>query len=108
MEWSATGPGRLFVRPSVFIHLVLFGIRKKDVAQYKADCKIWEKEARRHTGFLGYQTLLRTHQPSQYASFYQWKNEKYHKRFMQKHHDRLVSLSRCPVDVIGYYNFKTL
>jgi heme-degrading monooxygenase HmoA len=92
----------------VFIHLVLFRIRKKDVRVYKADCRIWEKEAKRHAGFLGYRTLLRTNQPHHYASFYQWKSEKHHRRFMDEHHDRLVSLSRCPVRVLGYFNFKTV
>ncbi len=68
---------------------------------------MWGKEARRHAGFLDYQTLLRTNQKNQYASFYTWKAEKHHDRFMKKHHDRLVSLSKCPVKVVGYYNFNT-
>ena len=92
----------------MFIHLVLFVIQKKDVALYRADCRIWEREARRHAGFLSAHTLLRTNQPRHYASFYQWKTEKHHRRFMDKHHDRLVSLSRCPVKVVGHFNFKTL
>ena len=92
----------------MFTHLVLFSIQKRNVVRYKADCRIWEREAKRHAGFLGYRTLLRTDQPSQYASFYQWKTEKHHRRFMEKHHDRLVFLSRCPVKVVGYFNFKTL
>ena len=92
----------------MFIHLVLFRIQKKNIPVYKKDCKIWEKEAKGHAGFLGYQTLLRTNQANQYASFYQWRSEKQHRRFMDKHHDRLVSLSRCPVRVLGYFNFKTV
>jgi hypothetical protein len=91
----------------MFVHLVLFRIKKKDVPVYKADCRIWEKEAKRHAGFLGYHTFMRTDQPAQYASFYMWKSEAFHKRFMKKHHDRLVSLSSCPVEVLGYYNFRT-
>jgi heme-degrading monooxygenase HmoA len=92
----------------MFVHLVLFRIQKKDVPVYKADCRIWEKEASRHAGFLGYHTLQRTNEPGQYSSFYLWKSETFHKRFMKKHHDRLVSLSHCPVKVLGYYNFKKL
>ena len=91
----------------MFIHLVLFRIRKKNVPVYKRDCKIWEAQARRQAGFLGYHTLFRTNEPRQFASFYMWKAENDHRRFMKKHHDRLVSLSRCPVEVLGYYNFKT-
>ena len=92
----------------MFIHCVLFRIAKKHVPTYKRDCRIWEKEARRHTGFLGYHTLARTNEPRQYASFYKWKTETDHRRFMKKHHDRLVALSHCPVKVLGYYNFKTI
>ena len=91
----------------MFIHMVLFQIKKKNVPTYIADCKIWEKEAKKHTGFIGYKTLFRTNEKNHYASFYMWKAEKDHVRFMKKHHDRLVSLSSCPVTVLGYYNFKT-
>jgi hypothetical protein len=82
-------------------------IKKKNVPVYRADCKIWEKQAARARGFLGYHTLVRTNQKGQYASFYLWKAEKYHSQFMKKYHDYLVGLSRCPVKVVGYYNFKT-
>ena len=90
----------------MFIHCVLFRISKRNVAVYKRDCRLWEKEARRQAGFLGYRTLARTNGPGQYASFYTWKTESGHRRFMKKHHDRLVSLSRCPVEVLGYYDFQ--
>lgn len=69
---------------------------------------MWAKEAAKHAGFLGYHTLLRTNEKDQYASFYQWKREVFHTRFMKKHHDRLVSLSKCPVTVVGYFNYQTL
>lgn len=92
----------------MFIHMVLFKIQAKHVPVYKADCRIWEKEAKKHRGFLGYETLRRTNQIGQYASFYMWKAESDHSRFMKKNHDRLVSLSKCPVRVVGYYNFKTV
>ena len=88
--------------------MVLFKIAARKVPVYKADCRIWEKEAARQPGFLGYRTLVRTNEKGQYASIYRWKNESAHARFMKKHHDRLVSLSKCPVEVVGYYNFKTI
>jgi heme-degrading monooxygenase HmoA len=90
----------------MFVHLVLFKIKKKDLPIYQRDCRIWEKDAKRQKGFLGYHTLLRTNEKNQAASFYLWKSEAHHNRFMKKHHDRLVSLSKCPVQVLGYFNFK--
>ena len=107
MGWSEKKPWRPCA-PSVFIHLVLFHIQKKNVRTYKADCKIWAKEAAKRPGFLGCHTLLRTNEAHQCASFYLWRSETHHRRFMAKHHDRLVSLSRCPVKVLGYFNFKTI
>ena len=92
----------------MFIHKVLFKIKKKDVPVYLRDCKLWGKEARKHSGFLGCHALLRVGEKDQYAALYLWKAEIQHSRFMKKHHDRLVSLSRCPVKVLGYYNFKTI
>ncbi len=89
----------------MFIHLVLFKIKKKNVPVYVADCRLWEKEARKAKGFLGYKTLFRRNEKDHYASFYVWKKEGDHSRFMKNHHDRLVSLSKCPVEVVGYYNF---
>ena len=88
--------------------MVIFRIARKNVKTYRADCRMWEREASRHPGFLGYHTLLRTNEKDQHASFYLWKRESDHSRFMKKHHDRLVSLSKCPVEVLGYYNFKTI
>ena len=91
----------------MFIHMVLFEIRSRHVPVYLKDCRMWAKEARRQSGFLGYHTLGRTNRRGHYASFYLWKSERAHTRFMEKHHDRLVSLSKCPVKVVGYYNFET-
>ncbi|MBI3252845.1 MAG: hypothetical protein HYZ52_06010 [Candidatus Omnitrophica bacterium] len=91
----------------MFIHMVLFKILKKNVPLYVSDCGLWEKEAKKHGGFLDYRTLFRTNKKGECASFYVWKSEKHHARFMKKHHDRLVGLSRCPVKVLGYYNFTT-
>lgn len=87
--------------------MVLFKIRRKNVRVYEADCRLWKKEAAKQPGFLGYRTLYRTNAPDEYASFYMWKKESDHSRFMKKHHDRLVSLSKCPVKVLGYFNFRS-
>ena len=92
----------------MFTHMVLFKIKKSDVPVYLRDCRIWESEASKHPGFLGYDTLTRTNEKDQYASCYHWKSQANHERFMKRHHDRLVGLSRCPVQVLGYYNFKTV
>ena len=92
----------------MFIHQVLFKIKKRDVLAYTRDCKLWAKEAAKHAGFIGYHTLSRTNEKDQYASHYIWNTEIHHSRFMKKHHDRLVSLSKCPVEVLGYYNFKAI
>ena len=91
----------------MFIHLVLFKIKKKNVPVYLRDCRLWAREAKKHSGFMGYKTLFRTNEKDQVASLYMWKTETAHRRFMKRHHDRLVALSHCPVEVIGYYNFKT-
>lgn len=89
----------------MFVHMVLFKIKKKDVPVYLKDCRMWAAQAKKYPGFLGYHTLFRTNEKDQYASFYMWKKESNHARFMKKDHDRLVSLSHCPVKVLGYYNF---
>ncbi len=91
----------------MFIHMVLFKIQKRHVPVYLKDCALWAKEAKRHPGFLDYRTLFRANEKGQYASFYVWKNKTGHDRFMKKNHDRLVSLSKCPVKVVGHYNFNT-
>ncbi len=90
----------------MFIHMVLFKIKKKNVPTYEKDCRMWHRAAAGQCGFLGYHTLHRTNPRGEYASFYLWKTEKDHRRFMDRHHDRLVALSRCPVEVTGYFNFK--
>ncbi len=86
---------------------MLFRIKKKNVSVYETDCRLWEREAKKHKGFRGYKTLYRTNEKGQYASFYMWDAEKHHQLFMKKNHDRLVALSKCPVEVAGYYNFST-
>ena len=91
----------------MFIHMVLFQIKKKNVPVYLKDCRLWQREAEKQRGFIGYRTLFRLNQKDEYASFYMWQTKKDHSRFMKKHHDRLVGLSKCPVKVQGYYDFKT-
>jgi len=89
----------------MFIHMVLFKIKKKNIPIYLKDCRLWANAAKKHAGFIGYQTLFRTNEKDQYASLYTWKDETHHSRFMKKNHDHLVLLSHCPVQVMGYYNF---
>ncbi len=92
----------------MFIHKVLFKIKKKDVPIYVRDCRMWKREAAKHTGYLDCRTLLRTNEKDHYASVYFWKTEANHNRFMKKNHERLVGLSKCQVQVLGYFNFKTI
>lgn len=92
----------------MFIHKVLFRIAAKDVSTYKRDCRIWFREASQHPGFIGYRTLVRVDRKGEYASFYMWKSRSFHDRFMKKHHDRLVALSKCPVRVVGYFNYSSV
>lgn len=90
----------------MFRHIVLFKIAARHVPTYRTDCRMWAKEARKHPGFIRYETLVRTNEKGQYASCYTWRSEADHRRFMKAHHDRLVSLSHCPVEVVGYFNYK--
>lgn len=87
--------------------MVLFRICGRDLSVYKRDVRIWKREASRHPGYLDCRPLFRTNEKNQCATWFVWRSESFHKRFMKKHHDRLVSLSKCPVKVLGYYNFKT-
>jgi heme-degrading monooxygenase HmoA len=66
---------------------------------------LWAEAAAKAAGFVDYNTLRRVDHKDQYASSYAWRSRRDHERFMKKHHDRLVSLSKCPVEVIGYFNF---
>jgi heme-degrading monooxygenase HmoA len=92
----------------MFIHVVVFKILKKDVRQYMTDCRLWEREARKYPGFEACYTLKRDGEDDQYASYYAWRTRRDHDRFMKKNHDRLVSLSKCPVEVVGYFNFSPI
>lgn len=92
----------------MYIHKVLFKIAAKHVPTYKRDCRLWHREASKHPGFMGYRTLVRVGRKGEYASLYIWKSRQHHVRFMKKHHDRLVSLSQCPVRVVDYFDYSSI
>ncbi len=92
----------------MFTHAVLFEIAPKFVKMYIKDCKMWAREARKALGFISYQTVKRIGHKNQYASIYSWRNKSNHSDFMNKNHEDLVSRSKAPVKVLGYYNFDTI
>jgi hypothetical protein len=92
----------------MFIHAVLFQILPKEVPLYRKDSLMWARHAKRHKGFVAYFTMQRQGYKNQFASVYEWKTEKDHKRFMDKCHDWLVGKSRAKVKVLGYYNLKEI
>lgn len=111
----------------MFIHVVLFEIKPKEVRGYRKDTKMWARFARETKGFIGYCTVKRVNPVrntaeaerhrkisngvnarNQYASVYKWKTKVAHDRFMNKLHDWLVSKSQAKVKVLGYYNLKAI
>lgn len=90
----------------MFIHAVLFEIKPAQVLTYIKDSRMWARHARKEKGFVSYFTMKRKDFRNQYVSIYQWRNYKYHQRFMDKFHDWLVSKSKARVKVLGYYNLK--
>ncbi|MDD5561556.1 MAG: hypothetical protein PHT50_05445 [Candidatus Omnitrophica bacterium] len=90
----------------MFIHVVLFEVKPKEVAKYRKDSLIWASYTRRSRGFLAYRTMKRYGFRNQYASVYQWESKADHERFMGKYHDWLVGKSKAQVKVLGYYNLK--
>ncbi len=92
----------------MFVHIVLFKIKPSYVKTYRKDCAMWMRQAARYRGFIAYKTFLRTNEKDQYASCYMWDKQTDHEAFMKAQHERLVGLSKCPVDVVGYYNYKTI
>ena len=92
----------------MFIHVVLFVIKPKEVAKYRKDSLIWARHAERSLGFLSYQTMKRYGFKDQYASVYQWTKKSHHDCFMRKYHDWLVSKSQAKVEVLDYYNLKEI
>lgn len=92
----------------MFIHAVLFEIKPGEVKDYRADSKMWARQAKKAKGFILYQTMQRLGHAHQYASVYEWKTKQDHDRFMKKFHDWLVSKSKAKVKVLGYYNLKAI
>lgn len=90
----------------MFIHVVLFEIKPKEVSKYRKDSLMWATHTKKARGFLGYQTMKRYGFKNQYASVYQWLKKTDHDRFMNKYHDWLVGKSKAKVKVLGYYNLK--
>ena len=90
----------------MFIHVVLFEIKPKEVAKYRKDSLMWASHTKKSRGFLAYQTMSRYGFKNQYASVYQWAKKSDHERFMSKYHDWLVGKSKAKVKVLGYYNLK--
>ena len=90
----------------MFIHVVLFEVKPKEVAKYRKDSLMWATHTKRSRGFLAYQTMKRYGFKNQYASVYQWVRKADHERFMGKYHDWLVGKSKAKVKVLGYYNLK--
>jgi hypothetical protein len=90
----------------MFIHVVLFEIKPKEVAKYRKDSLMWASHTKKSRGFVAYQTMRRYGFSNQYASVYQWDKKYDHDRFMRKYHDLLVKKSAAKVRVLGYYNLK--
>jgi uncharacterized C2H2 Zn-finger protein len=92
----------------MFIHVVLFEIKPKEVAAYRKDSLMWARHTKKASGFLAYRTMKRYGFKGQYASVYQWVKKTDHDRFMRKYHDWLVGKSSAKVKVLGYYNLKEI
>lgn len=92
----------------MFIHVVLFEIKPKEVPDYRKDSKMWARYAKNYGGFISYHTMKRFGFNNQYASVYEWKTKQGHERFMNKFHDLLVGKSKARVKVLGYYNLKSI
>lgn len=91
---------------SMFIHVVLFQVKPKEVAKYRKDSLMWASYTKKAKGFVAYFTMKRYGRLNQYASVYEWDRKVDHNRFMKKYHDWLVSKSKAKVKVLGYYNLK--
>ena len=92
----------------MFIHVVLFQVKPKEVAKYRKDSLMWARYTKKSPGFLSYQTMKRYGIKNQYASVYQWVTKSNHDCFMRKYHDWLVGKSKAKVKVLDYYNLKQL
>ena len=92
----------------MFIHVVLFIVKPKEVAKYRKDSLMWARHTKKAKGFCAYFTMKRYGFKNQYASVYQWVKKADHDNFMRKYHDWLVSKSSAKVKVLGYYNLKEI
>ena len=92
----------------MFIHVVLFEIKPKEVAKYRKDSLMWARYTKKHKGFLSYCTMKCYGFKNQYASVYKWDKKTNHDNFMRKYHDWLVGKSSAKVKVLGYYNLKAV
>ena len=92
----------------MFIHVVLFVVKPKEVAKYRKDSLMWARHTKKAPGFLFYRTMKRYQAKDQYASVYVWEKKSAHDSFMRQYHDLLVSKSAAKVKVLDYYNLKQL
>ena len=92
----------------MFIHVVLFVVKPKEVAKYRSDSLMWARQTKKSPGFLAYRTMKRYGAKDQYVSVYQWAKKANHDYFMRKYHDWLVSKSKAKVKVLDYYNLKQI
>ena len=93
----------------MFIHAVLFEIKRSEVPYYRRDSIMWARHAKKHSkGFVSYYTMKRADVKNQYLSLYEWKTRNHHDAFMKRFHDFLVSKSKAKVKTLGYYNLKAL
>ena len=63
----------------MFIHAVLFEIKRKEVPYYRKDSIMWATHAKKHSkGFVSYYTMKRADVRNQYVSVYKWKTRNHH------------------------------
>jgi hypothetical protein len=84
----------------MFIHVVLFQVKPREVAKYRKDSLMWARHTRKAKGFVAYFTMKRYGCLNQYASVYEWDKKADHDCFMRKYHDWLVSKSRAKIKVL--------
>jgi len=92
----------------MFIHTVLFKVKPKEVAKYRKDSLMWAGYTKKAKGFVAYHTMKRFGYQNQYASVYEWDKKSSHDSFMRKYHDWLISKSKAKVEVLGYYNLRSV
>ncbi len=92
----------------MFIHVVLFEVKPRELTQYRKDSLMWAGFAKKARGFVAYHTMSRYGFKNQYASVYQWAKKADQDCFMRKYHDWLVAKSKAKVKVLGYYNLKAI